>query len=507
MADLRILEEQQAESERKLQYAQELKQRRLEALKTCEHKLHDLQYKNGQMRACIDRHRDTLAINQRRVLEMKQHANERGDELGSFSEEVNMLHEAMQSLVRGCRQHQGFIDTYETKLGMLRNMVDESYAQVQQLEHELQAIHDRQDTLHAMIRQETLAEQQLMQEISDLRQEILELEQDLTDATNEQTKQNNILESVNAELAKAKDQYQTAEESHKTAIAQTEEEIASLTAKKKTVGCSVDQAKKELHASWSEIVEMQTAEGHTPSLLPSQTDDPPTIDLNMIQDSLQKEKSAVEEEKLAETQLRDCVASLADRLKQCNIEFEEATVELEAKKASVVTKLAEEETRKKAKDKLIEEVRNYEKTLEDMVSAMKPLQQMADEDRLARQKELDEIEAEESKLQSELDEVLAERVKIEERVATAAERQAAELAVLEDSIAKERERTEDLDATIHNLEKLCRHNFSLEDIAERKKDATTAQREIDRCIESTCLANRTHHSTNALFRWIRVSTT
>jgi hypothetical protein len=51
MADLKILEAMQQESVRKLASAQELKNRRQEALTHTESRLEDLKYRNGQLHA------------------------------------------------------------------------------------------------------------------------------------------------------------------------------------------------------------------------------------------------------------------------------------------------------------------------------------------------------------------------------------------------------------------------------------------------------------------------
>lgn len=472
------------ESERKLKHAQDLKQRRVETLATSEERLRDQLYKNAQMQSCIDRHRDTLAINMRRLLKMKAISQERRDDIEEFSQEVQMLHEAMQSLVRACRRHQVYLDLYEKKLGIVRAMVEESRQQVEQTQKELIMINDQREALKGQVRQDDMEEQRLTDEVSDIETRLLQLEEDFTELVNEQNAENGKLETVETEIANETNRIQAVSDAQSAEIHALQEEIESLTNKKKELGDKVDQTKKELHSRWTEIVEIQTAEGHQPSLLPSQTDDPPSLDLKLIEESLEKEKSAVEEEKLAEAKLRDDIASLQDRLKKCNVTYEETAAEMEAKNAAITEELAKEKARKKSKLKMITELQNDQKTLADLRSAMKPLQQMADDDRLAREKEINELDAELAEAQSQMEEILAERVKIQKRAAANSENSVNELAVIQAELEEKRQRSLEQEEEIARLEKLCEHKLSLEEVAQRRKDADTASQEIKRYLES-----------------------
>jgi predicted nucleic acid-binding Zn-ribbon protein len=84
MRDLRVLEEQQRESHRKLQAAQETKQRRMQQHATLESKLGELKYQNGQSRAEVQQMRTILSDAQRKIGAMRLKADGAGDDLGGF---------------------------------------------------------------------------------------------------------------------------------------------------------------------------------------------------------------------------------------------------------------------------------------------------------------------------------------------------------------------------------------------------------------------------------------
>jgi hypothetical protein len=84
MKDLRILEEQQRESQQKLQVARANKQRHLQAHAALETKLEDLKYKNGQRRVEIQRVHKLLSEQTRLLTRSRNEASSATDDLHSF---------------------------------------------------------------------------------------------------------------------------------------------------------------------------------------------------------------------------------------------------------------------------------------------------------------------------------------------------------------------------------------------------------------------------------------
>lgn len=86
MKDLRILEEQQKESQRSLQAARETKKKKEAQLVKLEHFLGDLKYKDGQIRTELNRARESLALGQRQLSSVKNNAENAADFLRNFNE-------------------------------------------------------------------------------------------------------------------------------------------------------------------------------------------------------------------------------------------------------------------------------------------------------------------------------------------------------------------------------------------------------------------------------------
>jgi hypothetical protein len=91
MKDLRVLEQQQHESQRKLQHAQETKQRRIEYHATLETNLEQVKYQNGQNRAELSHMHNLLSKGQRSLgtrIEIKESSD---SEVGGMKRHVWLL--------------------------------------------------------------------------------------------------------------------------------------------------------------------------------------------------------------------------------------------------------------------------------------------------------------------------------------------------------------------------------------------------------------------------------
>ena len=85
---MRVLEEQQRESHRKLQAARETKLRRESQRASVEQHLGDLKYNNGQTRAELERIHEMLSVGQRKMLSVRRDGDSAGSALRDFNEYV-----------------------------------------------------------------------------------------------------------------------------------------------------------------------------------------------------------------------------------------------------------------------------------------------------------------------------------------------------------------------------------------------------------------------------------
>ena len=85
MKDLRILEEQQHESQRKLQAARMAKHRTEQQHSKLEAKLGELKFANGQSRALLQRMHEVLGESHKSVATMRSKVEGAGDDVHKFN--------------------------------------------------------------------------------------------------------------------------------------------------------------------------------------------------------------------------------------------------------------------------------------------------------------------------------------------------------------------------------------------------------------------------------------
>ena len=89
LKDLQVLEEQQRESHRKLQAARDTKQRKEAQRTTLENQLGDLKYRDGQVRAELERIREMLSVGQRKLQSVRSDTDKKGTDLREFDQYVS----------------------------------------------------------------------------------------------------------------------------------------------------------------------------------------------------------------------------------------------------------------------------------------------------------------------------------------------------------------------------------------------------------------------------------
>jgi hypothetical protein len=107
MEDLRVLEEQQQESQRKLSQIKNLKQNRLERYSAVENQLVSLKYKNGEHRVQLNRAHDVLSSATREMEALKLDATRNDDRLKAINKKLkcaqarSRIHETYRHKIDG----------------------------------------------------------------------------------------------------------------------------------------------------------------------------------------------------------------------------------------------------------------------------------------------------------------------------------------------------------------------------------------------------------------------
>lgn len=182
MEDLRVLEQQQRESQRRIASARVTRESRLQQNASLQSRLESMKYSNGELRAQIRQSREVLSVCTR-SLGARRLANGRiGDGIRDFEKKLKKgLHSAR--MIMTCRRKIGITSlVLENKIETLQRMSSAAEDKLAGLEQTFKKAKQEEEALREEIRQEVNRTQIAAKETVTLRTENLELEQELVEA-------------------------------------------------------------------------------------------------------------------------------------------------------------------------------------------------------------------------------------------------------------------------------------------------------------------------------------
>lgn len=329
IADLRILEEQQVDSERKLQHARASKQRRLEQQAALEIKLDRLQYQNGQQRAELQRANELLSEGQRQINSARSAAAKAGDDLRSFDRKLKFAVEIKGSLLAHQRTQDRLLEDLRNRVGILSRLVKKEEEKCHAAQQEFDYARQYEKKLRQGIRSEAANQQRIADRTADVRSQKAALEHDLD--LSFKLEQSLKLRTENIRLKEAEEQAHHADVEADFEVQKKchHQFFLEMTDKKACLKETAIKKKSVLYQLWYETIEIQKAEGHTLSPPPTESNLPPVLDLERIRATVQAETDAAVEEAQAKEQLLYSVELLQKHLSELQVEQSTKTAKLQ----------------------------------------------------------------------------------------------------------------------------------------------------------------------------------
>jgi hypothetical protein len=387
MKDLRVIEQQQHESQRKLQHAQETKQRRLEYHATLETKLEQFKYQNGQNRAELSHMHNLLSKGQRSLGAARLAAGRAGDDLRDFARKLELALASKRATLAHQHKQERILAEIRNKIAIVWRLKDEAEEHVAKGEMEITKIWEQEEALRQDLHAEVAKRQVFDRETAKTREETRIVEQDikkvrecerLTKVRTENIKKDSVSEdqrhsdttaSTNAEI----DSYGTSSKETQAAIALLRKQI--------------DKEKESRDKLWDRTIRIQQAEGHPPSLPPTESNTPPVFDIARLQEAVATETKAAADEVTAKAELTATVNALELDVAKAEKEAQAKAQEILALKGSNEEAKRVESDRREHGTKLLED-------LDDLEVATKKLETSLTGLRAHRAKEIDRVNAE-----------------------------------------------------------------------------------------------------------------
>ena len=319
MADLRILEAQQQESQQKLQHAKVTKQRRLDYQTALEEKLDKFKYQNGQLSSELQRSQELLSEGHKQLNEARKVSIKAGNDLREYDSKVNNAINIKASIIAHQRTQDGWLQKLQEKVVLIDEVLHKSKLEFQRAKYEFEQAEAFERTLRSEIKSQNDTQQRIVDQKSKL-----STEQAMYEQTHE------TLSSLQANL---KQKIQTLEEegiATESRCAQLTVILDSLQAEqvklRSAFALEHDDLKEQiktkidhLHRLWRDIVTIQTSEGHDECPSPSKSDTIPKLDLDRIRQSLQIELDAVTSEQKAKDELDESIQELTKQLSDLQV--------------------------------------------------------------------------------------------------------------------------------------------------------------------------------------------
>jgi hypothetical protein len=325
MADLRILEAQQHDSERKLQHAKVTKQGRLEYQTALEEKLDKCKYHNGQLAAELYRSQELLSDGQRQLNDVRKASIKAGHDLRKYDVKVNNALDIKASIIAHQRTQELWIRKLQDKVTMIDEVLLKSQQEFVRAKRELEKAEQLERTLRSDIKDENLNQQRIGDQTTKL--------------TNEITAYTHMMETLSVMQENLKRNVEAMEKEEADLDCRRAQKVVVLedlqleyekvhkdfTAEHDHLKTLMKNKNDDLHHLWHQIVQLQKTEGHCQSTLPSESDTLPVLDLSLIRKSLQVEQDAVAVEMKANEEIDELILAMQQQLEELQILKEGST--------------------------------------------------------------------------------------------------------------------------------------------------------------------------------------
>jgi hypothetical protein len=311
MEDLRVLEQQQRDSQRKLANARVTKDHRLQQQMTLEVQLEQQKYTNGELRAQLRQHRDFLSSGTRELGVHRLAGAKAGDDIRDFETKLKQGLQTVRMNAALRRKIDSLHITLQNKEAILRRLEQEAKEKLNIQEREYLDAQHHEQSLRASIQAEVAKAQKHSGRIAILRTENTKLEQEVLAIQSSEESTRLRVEAVDAEIVAEKKRQTQAMSELKVRLENYEKGEKEMTAEEETLAVTFEEKSRELLELKKLIVSNQEAEGQSPSEYSINFQEPvPTFDEDKIKFSLESQESQITSKKVGNDKLKQQVETL-----------------------------------------------------------------------------------------------------------------------------------------------------------------------------------------------------
>lgn len=314
MEDLHVLEQQQRDSQRKLEAIKLTKQHKLEQRSALESKLSSLKYANGEQRAQLVRARDVLSRCTRELGAAKLRSGRSSEALRAFDGRLKRALASARSLQVMRRRLDSGIIVLRNKEAIILRLKSQVMDSLKAAEKRHDETKLQEQSLRKAIHSEKLKAKHLIEQTTSIRSDVSGLEQDLAAAEQMAASTKLRAETIASEIDAEGRRHDNEMQAMRSKIDACEKKEAERTEQTKAVQEQIELKKAQIYEAWKRCQQLQREEGH--ELCPEPFDDGPatTINTALLRAKLEGERETLRVEKAARDSLAEYVVQGNEKL-------------------------------------------------------------------------------------------------------------------------------------------------------------------------------------------------
>ena len=362
MEDLRVLEQQQRDSQRLLASIKLSKHHKLEQQSSLETKLSSLKYSNGEARAQLIHAREVLSKSTRELAISKLRSERSSGNLKKFDEKLKKTLEIVRGLHGKRRKLDNAIARLENSYRDLEDREEKMVQQVKWAEMELDDAKHRDLLLVKSIQGSKLKVQEFVEDTLRLRSELSTLEVELTSAQQLEASTKFRAESARAEIESEKKRHDEFLATHNKKVEEMNSKKTELEVKIDELRSDSSEKDKALNSAWENCVLIQKEEGLEVSSSPEDA----SLDMDAIRASLERDIAASLQQKEEEAAASARVKELEEKLSRVRLENESVNSEHDRLAAEVEEQQKREDDRTEKRTAFVSEFKVEKSKLEEL---------------------------------------------------------------------------------------------------------------------------------------------
>lgn len=410
MADLRVLEQQQRESQRELAASQLTKQHKLEEQAHLESHLSSLKYANGEQRAQLARARTVLSQCTRELGACKLLSSKSGDALKGFDARLKRAlatSRALKALIRKINAQFVIMRGRNAERLKERERVLQKMNAVRQ-EHA--SLVQEEESLRKDIQQEKHLQKNLLEETTNIRSDVNGLCQDLAAAQEMEASTKLRAESIETEVVAEDKRHEAAMQELRSKIQALGKLAVEKKARQEAMQKEVELKKNQLLEAWKRCVAYQQEEGHELSPEPSDDGPAPSLNVEKLEASMDDDRTSLVADQVERDQVKASMSAAQEDYS--NLVSQEAATndQVESIRKEAQESQQVEDDRREGYSKSLEELEKERQSVQDLRRSVAELEETngsdrkRDSDRFAEQNEtIEKLHVELEQFKEEMD--------------------------------------------------------------------------------------------------------